>query len=617
MKKFFVFLLILILVLGAGLTIFILSFDLDHYRPQVISQIESALGKPADLEKISLGFHGGLAVELKGLAVYKDASRTETLIRLKSANAVVALKPLLSREISVSSIYLQEPFVHVVRGRDGKIKGSETVSKSQPSKPGAGSASTGEPSNAALLPFLIERIKIEDGEVFFRDELPGVPVETSIRDIQINFKNVAADAPVDFQVEGSVFGGNENLKINGNVTVSPERNELQFSGVNATVKLDDMRKSDLFRFFPDLERSGLVSVPSGNLHLEVRDFAAGPEGLKKMSAEAKFTGGRIELANMPHAAEAISFDATASQSRIKIENLTARMAGGQFAGALTVNLDAPKPITAFDMKATRIGLSDFLKPGRSGDPELQGTLSLSFQGTLTGSGPDALRTLGGQGQILLEEPVVKNLNLLKEVFGKFSLIPGLAATLEERLSPEYKEKFRERDTYLETIDWPFSASQGALTFNSIALRTDTFRLQGAGGISLDRMFLNARTMLLIDPELSMALMRSVNELQYLADAEGNIQIPLNIQGPLPKISVAPDLQYVGSKLAISKTRDVLNDLFKKPEPEQPSPDGQAAVQGSEGTQPRQQTSLFGQLLQTAIEGTGSGQNNSQEQGQPQ
>jgi hypothetical protein len=392
------------------------------------------------------------------------------------------------------------------------------------------------------------------------------------------------------------------------VTADPEKGELRFEDIAADLKLEGMRKSDLFRFFPDLEAAGLAAPPSGNLRLDVRNFSAGPAGMKHLSAEVKFSGGRIEWAGMPHAAEGISFNASASQNRIKVENLNARMASGQFSGSLTVNLDAPKPITAFDIKTSRLVLSDFLKSGRSGDPELQGTLSLSFQGTVTGSGPDALRTLAGQGQLLLEEPVVRNLNLLREVFGKLSLIPGLAATLEERLTPEYREKFREKDTYLETIDWPFSASQGALTFNSIALRTDTFRLQGAGGVSLDRMFLNARTMLLIDPELSLALIQSVNELQYLADAEGFVQIPLNIQGALPKISVSPDLQYVTSKLAISKTRDVLNDLFKKPEPgPSADPAAQPVAEGPAASPaPRKPAGLLGQILQTAMEASSSG-----------
>jgi uncharacterized protein involved in outer membrane biogenesis len=158
MKKFLLIAFILLVIVTAGLAIFILSFDLDHYRGQVISQIESALGKPADLEKISLGIRGGLALELKGLAVYKDAARTESLIRFKSASALVALRPLLNREISISSVYLEEPFIHVVRGKDGKIKGAETKT-AEPKTPARTEESpSGSPSDAALLPFLIEKI---------------------------------------------------------------------------------------------------------------------------------------------------------------------------------------------------------------------------------------------------------------------------------------------------------------------------------------------------------------------------------------------------------------------------------------------------------------------------
>ena len=72
MKKFFMilFMLLFIAIIGAG--IFLMTLDVDKFRPQIVSQIEKAIQKPVRLEKIKLGWQSGIALELQGLTLLKQ-----------------------------------------------------------------------------------------------------------------------------------------------------------------------------------------------------------------------------------------------------------------------------------------------------------------------------------------------------------------------------------------------------------------------------------------------------------------------------------------------------------------------------------------------------------------
>ncbi len=74
MKKFLIVVGILLGLVILGLTIFIATFDLDRHRGVVVECLSSALGKPVGIERISLGWSGGLAFQAQGVSVYPELS---------------------------------------------------------------------------------------------------------------------------------------------------------------------------------------------------------------------------------------------------------------------------------------------------------------------------------------------------------------------------------------------------------------------------------------------------------------------------------------------------------------------------------------------------------------
>ena len=122
MKYFLRVLVIICLLAVAAVAIFLATFDADRYRPQLIAQLQAALGKPVTLDRISLGWQQGIAVQFKGLAIYEGAAAVgEPLIQVESAPGVLKLLPLLKKQVQVASVVLVRPRIQVTRDAQGNV----------------------------------------------------------------------------------------------------------------------------------------------------------------------------------------------------------------------------------------------------------------------------------------------------------------------------------------------------------------------------------------------------------------------------------------------------------------------------------------------------------------
>ena len=243
----------------------------------------------------------------------------------------------------------------------------------------------------------------------------------------------------------------------------------------------------------------------------------------------------------------------------------------------------------------RLSLERVLPPVGSSDPQLRGTLATTLQGRTDTLAPQQLtHALSGRGTLRLTDCVLVNVNVLREVFGRLSMIPGLVQTLESHLPPEYQEKLAAKDTVLLPIDVSVEVEDGIMRFENLEVRSDTFQLSGDGRVGLDGQIM-IRSTLRIEPVLSSAIIQSVNELQALATREGELEIPLAIQGQAPRVAVLPNLNYVASKVIMTKAVDVLGRfLEKKKNSESPEEPTQGSDQSSG-------SDLLGQFLERAIQ----------------
>lgn len=222
----------------------------------------------------------------------------------------------------------------------------------------------------------------------------------------------------------------------------------------------------------------------------------------------------------------------------------------------------------------------------SGDPQVLGTLTASATGQIATLDPSQmLRAISGDGNLKVNDAQVANFNLLRTVFERCSVIPGLVEKLEARLPPDYRAKLSARDTLLLPIEVSARLEDGRLRFQQASVRTDAFGVLASGEIGLEGA-VNLRCTLQIEPVFSEALIKSVKELRALTNSKGEIEIPVLLHGALSQLAVAPDLNYIASKVVMTKAADWL---------------GEALQEETGESSESQESSPFGQLLHRVLQ----------------
>ncbi len=452
LKRFFLALGIVLLVPIAGLAVFLATFDVDRYRPRLVRELEQAIQQPVQLERIRLGWRGGIAVQLQGLAIYEEAPQAaEPLVQIETASALIHLRPLLRREVQVASIVLTRPRIRVARDAQGQVNLLGLAPVAAPAAPGRAASGTRSP-----VAFHVSSIRVENGDLHWTDAATRPPTELRIKAMDVAIRNIAPGEAMDLEVKAALADEHPNLHLTGRLTL------------------------------PGPAREGAIE------------------------------------------------DA-----------------------ALTIE---------------RLGLERLLPPVPPTDPQLRGLLSATLHGRTPTLDPTLVgRAATASGRLRLDEAVVANLNVLRVVFERLSMLPGLVQLLEARLPPEHRAKLAARDTLLAPLDVSLELEGGVLRFNELRIDTDTFSLSGGGRVGLDRS-LAIRSTLRIDAALSDALIAGVNELGGLRNSEGRIELPLTIQGQAPRVAVLPDLNYVASKLLLTTAQDLLSRLLEKALDRRSAPD---------------------------------------------
>ncbi|MBI3321854.1 MAG: AsmA family protein [Candidatus Omnitrophica bacterium] len=221
----------------------------------------------------------------------------------------------------------------------------------------------------------------------------------------------------------------------------------------------------------------------------------------------------------------------------------------------------------------RLPLERLVPAPQPGEVQLRGSLTMALQGqAATLDPPQLMRSISGNGTLTLEDPVIVNLNILRAVFEKLSIIPGLVEALEARLPPADQAKLTATDTVCSPIHTALQLDHGMLRFTQLEIHTDTFGLSGTGHLGVDGS-VQIQATLRIEPAFSSALIRSVKELQGLTNPRGEMEIPLAIQGQAPRVAVLPDLHDVASKLLVTTVQDLLGNLLQKTLQHQAPSDG--------------------------------------------
>ncbi len=298
MKKIILILVLLGFIVIAGIAAFVLTFDLNRYRPQIEKQATAAVGQPVKIGNLSLAWRGGLAIEIDGVQIL---SNDEPVLKVQSAGAVLEIAPLLRRSIQIGSIFLDGAEIRIVKTPDGKteIQGLQSFgSGASPQPPESSSDSVTLPPASPTPPpawssFLIGSLSLKDIHVHYEDDTPASPVQLDLRKIEVIVKNVSLFRPMEFQVAAALFGAKQNVHFSGRLKVADQGARINVESFKAEVDLGAMDLSEVANSLPNLMARSPVSSLKGKLSADVDQLSFRNGKLDEFQADVTLSDGEV------------------------------------------------------------------------------------------------------------------------------------------------------------------------------------------------------------------------------------------------------------------------------------------------------------------------------------
>ena len=560
MKKVFLILVILIALAAAGAAIFVATFDIDRYRPELVKVLEKALGGPVDVGRLSLGWGGGgITVHVGGISLFRSEKEKEKpAAYLERASVSVQLLPLLDKRLEVASIVLKRPLLNIIRDADGKVRvdGINPKPAEPEDKPSEKSAAAGS--------FLISQVKIEDAEIGYYDNTKAFPARIEIGDADLVIRNFSFSRTAEFQGAFALFSADQNIRFKGRVNLAGPSGPYTLEDFEIQSDLAWLDLEKMAASAPMLKDAGLRDPLKGKLSVGIGKLKVDAGVIEGLQADLKLQEGTLSHQSLPKPLEDVDLYAVLTKEDLRVTSFSAKFAEGTLSASGRIDKYLEEsPETQIQFKADRVRLETLLPAPKPGKPQVHGRFSVSFDGNAQGGDWLSIsKTLSGTGKAALEEGVVLDLNILRLVVQNLSKIPGVGDAVNSQLPPQYQQKIANPHTFIPPIEFPVNIQNGVLFLQDLRIPLDGYEIFGTGQFGLDGT-IRCRVHLVIDQQLSAVLMQNAPQLQMIADPYGRLAIPVNITGNVQYLRVLPDMDYVISRVVAAKGQELLTQGLQK------------------------------------------------------
>jgi AsmA protein len=233
-------------VLAVALPLFI---DVNHFRPEIESNVSGALGRSVTLGDLSLSIISG-SVEASQLSIADDPKFSNTaFMQAKSLKVGVELMPLIfSKRLSVTHLVIEKPQIFLLRTHDGIWNfsslgnpGNQAGDSGKTPAKGGGSS----PQNLS-----VDKLEISDGTVSV-GSVPAHRAPIVYDNVNVSVKNFSFTTHFPVAIALDLPGGGL-LKLEA--TAGPiNPTDASLTPVQGSVKFNKL----------DLARSALVSPETG------------------------------------------------------------------------------------------------------------------------------------------------------------------------------------------------------------------------------------------------------------------------------------------------------------------------------------------------------------------
>ncbi|HXW84977.1 MAG TPA: AsmA-like C-terminal region-containing protein, partial [Candidatus Binataceae bacterium] len=184
----------------------------------------------------------------------------------------------------------------------------------------------------------------------------------------------------------------------------------------------------------------------------------------------------------------------------------------------------------------------------------------------TGSFEEMQPTLNGNGRLAVVNGKLIGINVAADGLKKVNNLPGIGSLIPAPVVANHPELFKNPDTDIDHMSLSFVLHGARVTSNDIVVKSQDYTVLGDGWFELNKR-LNMSVKLQLSPPFSRELVQQKKAIGYLTNRSGQVDVPMQISGTLPKPLVVPDVAELAQRAAThaveSQGQKALGKLFGK------------------------------------------------------
>lgn len=512
MKKILWVSAVLLTAAAIGLAAFLPSLAASKLKNPVLKQIEREAGYPAGMDRLILGWRGGLFAGVEGLRLLESGdAAARTLLSVKRIGLRLPWDFLRKRVFEVSLIDLEGIDARLIREIGGKIRLSGFK---------AGQRDTAASGVLAGL----KALNIKKSRLSFVDLASNPPREMIFEAVRLEIGRTAVPWEWSFEGKATLFDSKQNVALAGRAVLDPQTQIWKIKELDLTAEFESLKNKKVFYALPAMQR----------------ELAGWMSGLRDIRIEGRWAGGEL-----------------------KLQKLSARLAQGHLDGSAVVrNVAAPSAATQLRFGAKNLRVEELWSPPDPRQPRLEAKVSADFEGGFEGN--DSARifeTLGGNARAELTEPRLMNLNLLRMILEKLKQVPGIPQDAAAYMPPDVQRILAQPVTALAPMGFEVKAGNGGLFFPELKIASPGFEIYASGQMGF-RGDVNFRATLVMDARMSAILIQLAPRMQVVADGYGRLALPITITGSVSSLKIVPDMDYILSRAAQVIGQELLTQALK-------------------------------------------------------
>ncbi len=572
-KVLFISIFVILVLAIAGLAIFLKTFDLNKYLPQIVKAASDALGRPVHIDRADLNLSlQGIVVDVSGVRVDDDPQFSSSpVLEMEKAHLALEFAPLLmAREVRVGSVLIEGTRVNIVRSAEGVVNaaliGKKPEGQTWIAAKGEAVAVTPAPVEPLVLPALsVKSIIVRGASIEFTDHDPKMPLHVIVPGVDITVNEFSLTKSFPVVVDLSLASGVRNIHATMDV-------QLDVSGQRASVTngvvqsdLSQLKMDALKAMSPVLAEAPLPLSLEGKVRADIKLLEAGAKGLEKLDAQIELSQGGLKLKEILVSITKIHALADVGIADAKLSDLSLNIGEGtvKIEGDVKDYLKAQQ----FTAKINAAGIKIEELIDQAALPVVvKGKVNADVALAGAGFAPDVMmKGLTGKAKVSVTDGVIEKLNILKAVLGPtLGMVPGLADSLDQGINAKLQDKLGEDATVLQKAEAQFTIADSAATINEAVVSTKVFDVTASGRIGFD-MTADIPLSIVVAQDLSAQLVKDTQGLSYLSGEDGRIRIDGRLTGLLtaPKFTPVVDLKKIGRNAIMEEGSKQLQKVIEK------------------------------------------------------